>query len=249
MKMQKYDRLYAIDYRGGADLNTMNWPCNPETDFEWPPSPFTHMLVIANPSILDGFDAWVFDAGMLFGSPDKWWGDLGQRDFPHEGMDICLFRDQSDHTRRLDPRTRIPVMYDGVVQAVFKDYLGRAIVVEHDIFVDGDSAKSRLLTVYAHTDPLEGVVPGKRLKQGDIIATIADTRRFKPNILPHLHLSVAMAAPDLSFDAFVWNVMRDPARITLLNPWHILDGLCIPRAVPANANQPREQGPRRSDIR
>ena len=182
------------------------------------------MLVNANPSILDNFDAWVFDAGMLFGSQDKWWGDLGQRDFPHEGMDFCRFRDRSGHTRRLDPRTRIPVMFDGVVRAVFKDYLGRAIVVEHDIPVDGNASKGGLLTVYAHTRPMESVKPGWVVSLGDIIATIAGTRHSKANILPHLHLTVAIPEPGFSFDALVWNVMRDPARITLLNPWHILDG-------------------------
>jgi murein DD-endopeptidase MepM/ murein hydrolase activator NlpD len=113
-------------------------------------------------------------------------------------------------------------MCDGVVRAVFKDYLGQAIVVEHDIPMDGTRSKSGLLTVYAHTNPQEDVTPGKQLDQGDIIATIADTHHSKANILPHLHLSVAIPAPGLSFNAFVWNIMRDPARIILLNPVHIL---------------------------
>lgn len=199
-------------------MNTLNRSSNLETAFELPPSPFTQITVNANPSILDDFDSWIFHPGMLFGSPDKWWGDFGHRDFPHEGLDFCLYRDRSDHTRRLDTQTRIPVMFDGVVRAVFKDYLGQAIVVEHAIPVHGKTSKTVLLTIYAHTDPLEGVKPGKRLQRGDIIATIAGTRRSKANILPHLHLSVAIPVPDLAFDGFVWNIMRDPARITLLNP-------------------------------
>ena len=186
------------------------------------PSIFTQMIVNANPSMRDNFDSWMFHSGMLFDAPEKWWGDFGQRDFPHEGVDFCLYWDRSHERRRLGTRTRIPVMFDGVVRAVFTDYLGRAIVVEHDIFVDGSPAQSRLLTVYAHTHPLKSVKPGARLNQGEVIATIAGTHRSKANILPHLHLSVAMAAPDLSFDAFVWNIMRDPGRITLLNPLYVL---------------------------
>jgi murein DD-endopeptidase MepM/ murein hydrolase activator NlpD len=199
----------------------MNRSSNLETAFELPPSPFTQITVNANPSLLDDFDSWIFHHGMLFGAPDKWWGDFGQRDFPHEGLDFCLYRDRSDHKRRLDTQTRIPVMFDGVVRAVFKDYLGQAIVVEHAIPVHGKTVNIGLLTIYAHTDPLEGVKPGQRLHRGDIIATIAGTRRSKANILPHLHLSVAIPVPDLTFDGFVWNIMRDPARITLLNPMDI----------------------------
>jgi hypothetical protein len=181
------------------------------------------MIANANPCMRDGFDAWVFHAGMLFGSPDKWWGDWKKRDFPHEGLDFCLFRDRAHRMRRLDTHTRISVLFDGIVRAVFKDYLGRAIVVQHDISVDGTTPKRGLLTVYAHTRPLEGIKPGKRLKRGDIMASIAGTQHSKAKILPHLHLSLAIPAPDLSFEGFVWNIMRAPDRIILLNPMHILD--------------------------
>ena len=172
--------------------------------------------------MLDGFNAWRFHSGMLFSSPDKWWGDWKKRDFPHEGMDFCLFQDRSGHRRRLDPQTRIPVLFDGVVRAVFKDYLGRAVVVEHDISMDRKTSQRKLLTVYAHTKPREGVEPGRRVNRGDILASIAGTDHSKTDILPHLHLSVAVPVPDLSYDAFVWNIMRDPARITLLNPMGVL---------------------------
>ena len=181
------------------------------------------MVVNANPSVLEDFDAWIFHSGMLFGSPYKWWGDWGKRDFPHEGMDFCLFRNRSHRRCRLGTQTRIPVLFDGVVRAMFKDYLGHAIVIEHDLPADKRTSNSRLLTVYAHTHPMEGIEPSRHVNQGDIIATIAGTDHSKANILPHLHLSVAIPAPDLSFDAFVWNIMRDSARIILLNPMHILD--------------------------
>ena len=165
----------------------------------------------------------MFLGGMLFDAPEKWWGDYGHRDFPHEGMDFCLYRDRSFDMQQLDTHTQIPVIFDGMVRAVFKDYLGQAIVVEHDLSVNGTALIETLLTVYAHTQPMEGILPGRQLKQGDIMATIAGTDHSKANILPHLHLSMAIPAPDLSFDAFVWNIMRDPKRMVLLNPMHILD--------------------------
>jgi hypothetical protein len=184
---------------------------------------FTQLMLNANPSIEDDFLGWIFLSGMLFDAPEKWWGDYGQRDCPHEGMDFCLYRDRSFQMRQLDTHTQIPVIFDGMVRAMFKDYLGQAIVVEHDLPAEGIAFKERLLTVYAHTQPMEGILPGRQLKQGDIIATIAGTDHSKASILPHLHLSMAIPAADLSYDAFVWNIMRDPERMLLLNPMHILD--------------------------
>ena len=49
---------------------------------------FTQLMLNANPSIQDNFHDWMFHSGMLFNSPEKWWGDLGQREFPHEGLDF-----------------------------------------------------------------------------------------------------------------------------------------------------------------
>jgi hypothetical protein len=51
-------------------------------------SRFTEMLLEENDLDQSGFDCWVFCHGMLFSSPDKWWGDYSQRDYPHEGVDL-----------------------------------------------------------------------------------------------------------------------------------------------------------------
>ncbi len=180
---------------------------------------YSQMLIKANQPKLDDFDGWIFHPGMLYESSDKWWGDFGTREFPHEGIDFCLYRDRSGLTLRLDPQTRIPVIRDGFVRAMFKDYLGQAVVVQHE---SDALANGTFLSVYAHTKPRVDVQPGLQVKQGDIIATIADTRHAKANILPHLHLSMAIPAPDLSYENFFWNIMRDPSRITLLNPLKML---------------------------
>ena len=191
-----------------------------EIVMDFPQPRFTRMLMHTNQPVLDDFDSWVFHPGMMFDSAHKWWRDFGTRDFPHEGIDLCLFLDRSMRTRCLRPETRVPAMFDGVVRAMFKDYLGQAIIVEHSF---EKHENSKMLTVYAHTDPLDKIRSGRQVSQGDIIATIADTHRSKANILPHLHLSLAIPAPDLSYNAFVWNIMRDLDRITLLDPRDFLD--------------------------
>ncbi|MGD9353069.1 MAG: M23 family metallopeptidase [Desulfobacterales bacterium] len=181
---------------------------------------FTEMLIEENGLDRNGFDSWLFCPGMLFSSPEKWWGDHGRRDFPHEGIDLCLYRDHYGRTLRLDEKSRIPVMHDGVVRAIFTDYLGKAVIIEHET---PESGNGRFLSVYAHTKPRANVKIGVKVKAGDIIATIADTSRSKANIIPHLHFSLGLPSPSLSFDPFVWNLMRNPDLITLLDPLEVID--------------------------
>ena len=184
---------------------------------------FTRMMIQVNNLNPANFESWAFCQGMLFGSPDKWWGDNGLRDFPHEGIDFCLYSDRSGQIRRLNEQTRIPVMHDGLVQAMFTDYLGQAIVIEHEY---GHHQNGKFLSVYAHTSPQDGIRPGVTVNEGDIIATIADTKHSKAKILPHLHFSLGLPSPALCYDPFVWGIMRDADRITLLNPFDAIDWHC-----------------------
>ena len=181
------------------------------------------MLIEANGLDPDGFRSWVFCPGMLFHSPDKWWGDLGRRDFPHEGIDLCLYEDRAGRIHRVDQHTRIPVICGGVVRALFSDYLGKAVIIEHQNAQSGDRT---VLSVYAHTRPRDGIQPGAVVKEGDIVATIADTSRSKAKILPHLHLTLGLPSPDLVYEPFVWNTMRDPGQVALLNPLGVIDWPC-----------------------
>ncbi len=142
------------------------------------------------------------------------------RDFPHEGIDLCLYRDCRKHIRRLDENFRIPVMADGVVRAIFTDYLGQAVIIEHENLAGGTR---KILSVYAHTTPRSHVHIGGVVKEGEIIASIADTGRSKSNILPHLHFSLGLPSPSLSYEDFQWNIMRDPNTIALLDPMEIIE--------------------------
>lgn len=185
-----------------------------------PASRFTEMLIEENGLKPDVFRRWTFCQGMLFKSPDKWWGDHGFRDFPHEGIDLCQYEDDSGTIRRLDHTTRIPVMHDGEVRAIFKDYLGQAMIIEHKHPAD---IYENFMSVYAHTKPISGIEVGAGVKRGDIIATIAGTGHSKANILPHLHFSLGIPSKSLSYEGFVWNVMRDPEMVTLVDPLAVID--------------------------
>jgi len=183
-------------------------------------SRFTEMIIEKNALDQSGIESWIFCRGMLFDSPDKWWGDHGLRDYPHEGIDLCLYRNRFHKICRIDEKTRIPVMHDGVIKAMFKDYLGQAIIIEHGTF-DGDSPG--FISVYAHTKPQAGIEPGMIVREGDIIATLADTSHSKANIIPHLHFSLGRLAKSFSYDRFVWNIIREPDKIILFDPLPVID--------------------------
>jgi murein DD-endopeptidase MepM/ murein hydrolase activator NlpD len=183
-------------------------------------SRFTEMLIDANDLKPGGFERWIFCRGMQFNSPHKWWGDRSRRDFPHEGIDFCLYEDASHIIRQLDAKTRVPIMHSGAIKAIFKDYLGQAVVIEHE---NSANITGRFISVYAHTRPLPGIEVGVIVKEGDIIATIADTSHSKANILPHLHFSLGIPSSRLVYDGFVWNVMRDFEKVALVDPLPVID--------------------------
>ena len=183
-------------------------------------SHYTEMLIEKNAMDQTGLACWIFCHGMLFNSPDKWWGDHGQRDYPHEGIDLCLYRDHAGKTGRVDEKTRIPVLQDGVIRAIFKDYLGYALVVEHDISPNNTAG---FISFYAHTKPNANMEIGVTVNKGDIIGTIADTSHSKANILPHLHFSLWHPMKSISYDGFIWNTIRNPEMIKLLDPLPVID--------------------------
>ncbi len=184
---------------------------------------FTARLIEANGFDPHDFKCWVFSPGMRFNAPDKWWSGYGRRDFPHEGLDFCLFRDAAGQLRRLDEGTRIPVMHDGRVRAIFTDYLGRAIVIEHERIA---GIPEQAISIYAHTTPRKGILPGVTVREGEIIASIADTAHSRTNILPHLHFTLGRPSPDIVYEPFVWNRMRDPNMVALIDPLSLIDGPC-----------------------
>jgi hypothetical protein len=157
---------------------------------------------------------------MLFLAPDKWWGDRGSRTSLHEGIDLCLYTDEAGRLLELDPSTRIPVMYDGEVAKVEKDYLGQSVYVDHHI--DNGHGR-RLWTMYGHTKPLDPVRPGERVRRGEIIASLTEKRAKSKGPRPHLHLTVAWVSPERAFRELNWATLHDPEISVLIDPLHAMN--------------------------
>lgn len=185
-----------------------------------PRTRFGEYLVRFNSLNERGFKTWVFHPGMLFHSTDRWWGDGGRRDHPHEGLDLCLFRDRHGDDHTLDETIKIPLMFDGDVVHIVNDYIGKSVFFIHDVC---DDQGNRLYSIYGHTEPYDGIAKGKTFHEGDVIATIKDTRKQKVDMMPHLHLSVAWISTSLPCDKLNWQTIRDPGIATLLNPLAFID--------------------------
>lgn len=177
-------------------------------------SRFTELLVNNNPAGINNFREWIFYPSMLFGSTNKWWNS-GKRDNPHEGLDLCFYADQSDKILRINEGVNIPAMFDGIVIGIIDDFLGKSIIVEHNI---AGNAESLFYSIFGHVIPACGIDAGSDVKQGDIIAVLADARRSKAKVFPHLHITIGYLSRGGSFPGLNWSTISNPEIFTLFDP-------------------------------
>jgi murein DD-endopeptidase MepM/ murein hydrolase activator NlpD len=181
-----------------------------------PGTSFTAHLARENGLEEHGLVAWAMVPGMAFGSTDRWWGDRGRRERPHEGVDLCLYRDRLGQVCRLGEHARLPAMYDGTVVRLCDDFLGRSVMMEHDL-----PAGARLYTMYGHTVPRPDLRVGQAVRAGEIVAGLAPLPPHKADILPHLHISLGWASGAVPHDQLDWETI--PGILTLVDPAQVLD--------------------------
>jgi hypothetical protein len=196
-----------------------------------PATQFNEVLIRSNALTERGFYEWAFYPGMLFISLDRWWGNGGLRDRPHEGVDFCFYRDREGRMHYLpDTPLSIPVLYGGTVVQVVEDYIGTSLFVLHDIH---DPHGNQLYTIYGHTDPAEGVRSGVAVEEGMIIAAIADAGKNKAKMPSHLHLSIAWISPDYPHEQLDWKILTDQSTALLVDPLPVIDSTCTVVPYPA----------------
>jgi murein DD-endopeptidase MepM/ murein hydrolase activator NlpD len=191
-----------------------------------PGSDFMEHLLRLNGLDAAEFAGWEFLPGMRFGEREAWWRGGAPRDAPHEGLDLRGYRGPDGSSVCLRPGMRIPILWDGMVAAVVPDYLGRSVFVAHD---GEDEAGRRLHSIYGHVEPRQELAPGRALREGEEVGTVADPAARASPVPPHLHLSVALIAEGRSPAPLDWSTLRDPARARLLDPLPPVCGMMPPR--------------------
>ena len=165
-------------------------------------------------NLKDGIE-WVFYPGMLLDSKSKWWGDFKTRHAAHEGIDICFFRTFDKTIRCLKPGAVVPAWSTGTVINLCEDFLGHTLVVEPENTAGGPT---RMLEVFSHLAPCEGITPGTRVSAGRIIARTFDTRTKGLPLLPHLHVSCIEVASHIPFEALNWSLFPLREKVNVINP-------------------------------
>jgi len=202
---------------------------NPETGFfagnpwlhenpvsEPPPSGFTRALVRANGLDARGFESWRVDPAMRFGAAHTWWSDRGPRPRPHEGLDLCSWRDRAHVTYRLDTETLVPAMYDGTVVRLCDDYIGRSVMMAHRF----PGLPGAYYTLYGHTRPCASLEVDRLVRAGEIVARLAPVTRPGSTVLPHLHISLGWSPDPIPPERLDWNILPDV--LYLLDPLPVL---------------------------
>ncbi len=151
---------------------------------------FNEFLIGYNDLDEYGFNEWIFYPGMLFNVLIKWWGNLGRRSKPHEGLDLFLYRDKSGKHHKLNEEIKIPVIFEGEVVKIDNDYLGKSVFLRHEIF---NSDERQLYTVYGHVLPHKSIIIGESLLEGKIIGNISDIKGKRKSVPSHLHITIGWA--------------------------------------------------------
>jgi len=150
---------------------------------------------------------------------DKWWGNRGKRERPHEGLDLCYYRDREDRIFHLDEKTKIPVLYDGVVVRVMDDFIGKSVMVEHHL---PESRYPLLCTIYGYTNLPHDLNVGKIVKAGNMIALLARPKKSQKNIPPHLHISGVWIFKNISYEALDWETMPTLKTLQWIDPLRLI---------------------------
>lgn len=180
---------------------------------------FFHDLVNVNQ--INDFSTWFFYSGMLFGSDDKWWGMGGERPSPHEGLDICFFKNSVGDVKKMEGPISIPVMDDGIVFDIScNDFIDSSIFVRHEY---QDSNGLYLHSVYAHSTPVKNLSPGQVLKHGDVLATMGDPAKKDLSIPAHIHVSMVFLPEDYPKDMLSWQILALSYQARLVDPFGYLE--------------------------
>lgn len=158
---------------------------------------------------------WIFHGGMLFSSPDKWWGDFKRRASVHEGMDITYYSDSKGNIYQFDDSIRVPAMESGIVLNVCDDFLGSSIIIEP--FREASLENFRILYVYAHTTPMSQVLNGAVIMENEVIAQVCKTIK-NPQLPPHLHFSCFEVPRALAPEMLSWQLFSKSKDIRLIHP-------------------------------
>jgi len=180
-------------------------------------SGFREHFIKANGLRKNDFEEWLLCSGMLFKAPNRWWGTYGKREKPHEGLDLGFYRNQKKEIIGFDDSTRISTPYNGVIVGIFNDFIGESIFIKHEIL---SAENGTLCTIFGHVNPEKEICPGMRIKEGEIIASVASPGTS--SVGSHLHISIGWAKKEITEELLDWKAISSSETLKLIDPLEII---------------------------
>lgn len=180
---------------------------------------FHRVLIKSNSLENRGFKEWLVHPAMLFNSHSTWWGDKGKRKTPHEGLDFYSYRTLNGGIKYLDDKTKIPALFSGTIENISPDFLGMSVFISHDNYKKNTH---RLFTIYGHITPDNTVQPGKQIREGDIIGTIASSAGNDKSAPPHLHISLSWISDTFQPNDLNWQTISNSPDVKFIDPLDII---------------------------
>ncbi len=180
-------------------------------------SGFTEHFIRANGLGKNNFEEWLLCSGMLFEALDQWWGIQGKRNKLHEGLDLGFYKNQKKEIIGFDSSTRIPTLYDGEIVGIFNDFLGKSILIKHEI---SSADNGTLCTIFGHLNPEKEIYPGMRVEEGEIIASVASSGTSR--VSSHLHISMGWSKKEITEEFLDWKVISSSETLKLIDPLEII---------------------------
>lgn len=163
---------------------------------------------------IENFQHWLMEYGMGYLETKQWWMPLSanQRPYPHEGVDLYSY--MAADVSQVKAGQPIPMICDGVLAAIHKDFIGFTFLVRTNIT---DPNKRTLYLAYAHVAPAPDreLTVNTKVYQGDQPLVIASSQYKCP---AHLHLSTFWAKPDFDPLEFDWATVNENNKIELVKP-------------------------------
>jgi hypothetical protein len=167
------------------------------------------------------FESWVFKPGALFESSDIWWKTKTQysRAYPHEGVDFYYYQSRAGkELLHVAEGTPVPLIFNGRLQSVFKDFIGLSLLFATDLYQQIDGKKFQFYVLYTHVRPIKPLISelGNQFKAGAVLFTYNyQSKKFAP---PHLHLTTFWADEQFNPKAASWDNIDTSPNIILINP-------------------------------
>jgi hypothetical protein len=180
-------------------------------------SGFTEHFIRANGLCENDFEEWLLCSGMLFKAPNTWWGIQGKRKKLHEGLDLGFYKNQKKEIIGFDDSTRIPTIYEGEIVGIFNDFLGKSILIKHEIT---SADNGTLCTIFGHVNPEKEIYPGMSLKEGNIIASVVNSGTS--SVSSHLHISIGWAKKEITDEFLDWKVISSSETLKQIDPLEII---------------------------